>query len=138
METGPITIETVVKAPIEKVWEYYNAPEHITQWAFASDDWEATNAVNDLRVGGRFSTTMGAKDKSQSFEFGGTYSTVDEHALIEYDMDDTRHVSVAFTETTEGVKVTISFDPEKENSRDFQKAGWQAILNNFKRHTETN
>jgi hypothetical protein len=29
------------------------------------------------------------------------------------------------------------FDPEDENSAELQKAGWQAILNNFARHVSS-
>jgi uncharacterized protein YndB with AHSA1/START domain len=132
----PITIEAVINAPMAKVWEYWNAPEHIVQWAFASEDWEAPASSNDLRVGGKFTTTMAAKDKSASFEFEGTYTAVKEHKLIEYDMTDGRHVKAVFTQLPDGVKVVQSFDPENENPREMQRDGWQAILNNFKKHVE--
>lgn len=138
MNKNPITVEAVVKAPMAKVWEYYNSPEHIVQWAFASGDWEAPSAENDVRVGGRFKTTMAAKDKSVSFDFTGTYTDVKEYELIEYDMDDGRHAKVEFTEVPDGVKVIVTFDPENENSEGAQKSGWQAILDNFKKHTESN
>jgi uncharacterized protein YndB with AHSA1/START domain len=36
-----ITIETTINAPIEKIWEYWTAPEHITKWCNASDDWHS-------------------------------------------------------------------------------------------------
>lgn len=87
MERKPITIQTVINAPIEKVWEYWNSPDHITKWAFADDTWEAPHAENDVRTGGKFSTTMAAKDKSASFDFTGVYTEVKEHELIEYDME---------------------------------------------------
>lgn len=138
MNTSPITIQTVINAPMSKVWDCWNEPKHIEQWAFASDDWEAYGAENDLRSGGKFKTTMAAKDKSFSFEFGGTYTAVTEHALIEYDMDDMRHVKTEFTETAEGVQVVQTFDPEQENSTEMQREGWQAILNNFKKYVEDN
>ena|SRR5687768_17044244 len=131
-----ITVQTVVNAPTAKVWEYWNTPEHITGWAFASDDWEAPAAENDLRVGGKFKTVMAAKDKSESFDFAGTYTALKEQKLIEYDMSDGRHVKVAFEQTPEGVKVTETFDPENENSEDLQRSGWQAILDNFKKYAE--
>ena len=131
-----ITIETIVNAPIEKVWEYWNGPDHITKWAFGSDDWEASNAQNDLKVGGKFSTTMSAKDKSASFDFEGVYTVVKEHELIEYDMSDGRHVKIEFKETPDGVKVTETFDPEDENTEELQRNGWQAILANFKKYVE--
>ncbi len=136
MNKTPITIETTVNAPIEKVWEYWNSPEHIEKWAFADDTWEAYDAKNDLKTGGKFSTMMGAKDKSASFEFGGIYSNVEENKLIEYDMSDGRHVKIVFEETPDNTKITETFDPEQENDPESQKSGWQAILNNFKKHTE--
>jgi len=46
-EIKTITVETIVQAPMEKVWEFWTEPEHIVQWAFASDDWEAPTAEND-------------------------------------------------------------------------------------------
>lgn len=138
MDKSPITIQTTVTAPLQKVWEYWNSPEHIPQWAFASDDWEAYDASNDLKVGGKFSTIMAAKDKSAQFEFGGVYTVVDEPTRIEYDMSDGRHVSTQFSETPEGVTITQTFDPETENPRDMQQEGWQSILDNFKKHVENN
>ncbi len=131
-----ITVETIIKAPIEKVWEYWNEPRHIIKWAFASDDWEAPYAENDLRVGGTFKTTMAAKDKSASFDFAGVYTVVKKHECIEYDFGD-RHTKVEFIQTPEGVKVVEAFVPEKENSLELQRAGWQAILDNFRKYVES-
>lgn len=137
-EMKPITVETTINAPMETVWEYWNEPEHITSWAFASDDWEAPSAENDLRVGSKFKTTMSAKDQSESFDFTGTYTTVQRNQLIEYDIDDGRHVKVEFKKVPEGVKVVETFDPENENSEEIQRGGWQAILDNFKQYVESN
>lgn len=131
-----ITIETIIHAPAEEVWKHWSKPEHIVQWAFASDDWEAPHAENDLRVGGKFKTAMAAKDGSAGFDFTGTYTNVKEHELIEYEMDDGRHVRVEFTELPEGVKVIESFEPENENPEEMQRSGWQAILDNFKKYVE--
>lgn len=78
MNKNPISVETIVKAPIAKVWEYWNKPEHIVKWAFAADDWEAPAAENDIRTGGKFKTVMAAKDKSVSFDFAGIYTNVKE------------------------------------------------------------
>lgn len=133
---NPITVRTVVNAPVEKVWECWNRPEHITGWAFASDAWEAPAAENDLRVGGKFKTLMAAKDKSASFDFAGVYTQVKEHELIEYDMDDGRHVKVEFTGLPEGIQVTETFEPESTHPENMQRSGWQAILDNFKKYTE--
>jgi uncharacterized protein YndB with AHSA1/START domain len=136
MKQEPITITTTIKAPLEKVWQDWNSPDAITKWAFASDDWEAPTAENDLRTGGTFKTVMRAKDKSSSFDFTGTYTAVKEYGLIEYDMDDGRHVKTEFETTPEGVLVTQTFDPENKNPLGMQRQGWQSILNNFKKYTE--
>lgn len=137
MQNEMITIQALMYAPIETVWELWVNPKHITQWAFASDDWEAPYAENDLKVGGTFKTTMAAKDGSSQFDFAGSYTNIQENELIEYDLEDGRHVRVTFESTPGGTKITQAFDPEQENSRDLQRAGWQAILNNFKKHVES-
>ncbi|MCA9374393.1 SRPBCC domain-containing protein [Candidatus Peregrinibacteria bacterium] len=132
-----ITVQTTIKAPIEKVWECWNKPEHISNWAFAADEWEADAKENDLRVGGRFSTIMAAKDGSASFEFGGEYTLIKEYQQIEYIMDDGRKVQITFKPSSDSVEIIESFDPETQNEPEFQKQGWQAILNNFKKYTES-
>ena len=133
-----ITVEVTVNAPIEKVWKFWNEPEHITNWAFASEDWEAPFAENDLRTDGRFKTTMAAKDKSFSFDFTGTYTNVQNHESIAYTIDDGRKVSVTFKANGDATQITETFDPENENSEEMQRGGWQAILNNFKKYVENN
>lgn len=133
-----ITVETIVRAPIEKVWEFWTKPEHIVKWAFASDDWEAPHAENDVRVGGKFKTVMSAKDKSASFDFAGVYTNIRNYDLIEYDMSDGRHAKIDFKEISDGVKITTVFDPENENPLEMQHSGWQSILDNFKKYAESN
>ena len=140
METAEktITVETIVKAPVEKVWKYFNEPEHIKKWAFASDDWHAPYSENDLRKDGIFKTTMAAKDGSFSFDFGGIYSKVQENKLIEYKMDDGRKVQVKFSGKGNETTVTETFEPESQNPLEMQRGGWQAILDNFRKHAESN
>ncbi len=136
MNDNKITITTIVSSPIEKVWEYWNEPKHISGWAFASDDWMAEGKENDVKVGGKFKTTMSAKDKSASFDFEGEYTAVEKNKALEYVMSDGREVKIEFVETPEGVRVTETFDPENENPLDMQRDGWQSILDNFKKYTE--
>ncbi len=134
---APITVETTVNAPIGKVWESFTEPRHITQWCQASEDWHAPYADNDLRAGGQFKTTMAAKDGSFSFDFGGTYSEVKDQQRLAYQMSDQRKVEVDFVPVDGGVKVTETFDPEETNPVEMQKGGWQAILDSFKKYTES-
>lgn len=132
-----VTVEATVNAPVEKVWKSWSEPQHITKWCAASDDWHAPKAENDLRTGGTFSTRMEAKDGSFGFDFGGVYDNVKKNELIEYTMGDGRKVRVAFTPSGDTTKIVETFDAETTNPVDMQRTGWQAILDNFKRYTET-
>ena len=112
-----ITISAVVGGPIEKVWEYWIDPVHITIWNHASDDWECPRAENNLTVGGVFSATMAAKDGSFSFDFEGTYTEIILLKKIVYSMPDGRIVTVTFEVLSDSeTKVTEEFDPESENT----------------------
>ena len=133
-----ITVETVVAAPVSTVWQCWTEPEHITKWCFATEDWCAPVATNDVRVGGEFMTRMEARDKSAGFDFGGTYTVVEGEKQLEYVMngEGARKVSIHFSQEGEGCRVTETFEAENENSLDLQRAGWQSILENFRRYVE--
>ena len=130
-----ITIETLVRAPIDKVWRAYTSPEDIIQWNAASDYWHTTSSSVELRVGGIFSSRMEAKDGSFGFDFAGTYTKIIPNELIEYAFGD-RTASVQFMQTSDGVKVRITFVAETEHSVEEQEQGWQSILNKFASHVE--
>jgi uncharacterized protein YndB with AHSA1/START domain len=131
-----ITVETLVKANLDSVWDAWNTPDDIKQWNAASDDWHTTRSTVDLREGGKFSARMEAKDGSAGFDFEGTYTRIVPHRVIEYRMEDGREVNVQFTEAADGVLVRETFDAETENDPEVQRGGWQAILDNFARHVE--
>ena len=131
-----ITVETLVKAPIAKVWSAYTTPDDIKQWNAASEDWHTTSAAVDLREGGAFTSRMEAKDGSFGFEFAGTYTKIVPMELIAYSFGD-RVAVVEFVPGATGVCVRVTFDAETEHSVDQQRQGWQAILNNFAKHVES-
>lgn len=136
METKKITISTTVAAGVDKVWEYWTKPEHITKWNFASDDWQCPRAENDLRAGGKYNARMEAKDGSFGFDFEAVYDEVIDRKKITYTMGDGRQATTGFEDLGGQTKVTTSFDAEGVNDPEMQRAGWQAILDNFKKHTE--
>jgi uncharacterized protein YndB with AHSA1/START domain len=103
-----IIVETLVHAPLEKTWKAYVTPHDIEQWNAASDDWHTTKASVDLREGGHFSSRM----------------------------EGDRTVLVEFTQSDASTKVRTTFDAEGEQPLDQQRAGWQAILDNFGRFVE--
>ena len=131
-----ITVETTVAAPIDAVWQAWTTPADIMLWNAASDDWHTTKAQVDLRVGGAFSSRMEAKDGSMGFDFAGIYTRVETHKLLEARFGD-RSLVVEFMPTTNGVMVRETFDAETTHPAEFQRQGWQAILNNFARHVES-
>jgi len=133
-----ITDENTVNAPVSKVWDYWTKPEHITKWNNASDDWHTPWAKADFREGGTFTARMEAKDGSMGFDFGGVYDVIRPNEYIEYTIGDGRKVKVSFASQGNATKVTESFEAENTNSEELQRGGWQAILDNFKKYTESN
>jgi predicted 3-demethylubiquinone-9 3-methyltransferase (glyoxalase superfamily)/uncharacterized protein YndB with AHSA1/START domain len=132
-----VTVQTTVHAPIEKVWQFWTSPEHITQWNNASDDWHTPRAENDLRVGGSFNTRMESKDGSMGFDFTGTYQEVVENKSIEYTIEDGRKVQIHFSPVDNGTFVMETFETESMNPVEMQRQGWQAIMDNFKKYAES-
>jgi uncharacterized protein YndB with AHSA1/START domain len=140
METAQkqkITIEVLVKAPIEVVWTFWTTPANIIQWNNTFDDWHTPSAQNDLRAGGKFLFRMEAKDGSFGFDFGGVYDAVKTHESIAYTMGDGKRVEIRFTGSGTETRVVETFEAESQNSIEMQHDGWQAILNNFKKYAET-
>ena len=131
-----ITVETLVRANLNKVWDAWNSPEDIKQWNTAQEDWHTTHSTVDLREGGTFLSRMEAKDGSAGFDFEGTFTRVVPMKEIAYRMSDDREVQVEFVEQPGGVLVRETFDAETENSPELQRQGWQSILDNFGRYVE--
>lgn len=132
-----ISIETEVKASLTAVWNAWVTPEDITSWNYAIDEWYCPKAEIDLEVGGKFNYRMEAKDGSMGFDFEGTFTEINPQKSIRFELEDSRVVTVDFSESAEGVRVIETFDAEDENSAEQQKQGWQSILNNFKKHVES-
>lgn len=135
---NPLLVSVDINAPLKTVWNLYTDPQHITEWNQASPDWHTPKAENDLKTGGSFSYRMEAKDGSAGFDFGGTYDAVQPEDSFSYTMDDERKAVVSFVGTGKGTRIEVQFEPEGENPLEMQQAGWQAILDNFKKYAELN
>ena len=133
-----ITVRTSVIAPVETVWKHWTSPDSITQWNNASEDWHTAKASNDLRKDGKFSYRMEARDKSIGFDFEGVYYNVIVNKQIDYTLADGRKVKITFSNNGKTTDVIETFEAEEINSIDLQRNGWQAILDNFKKFTESN
>ena len=133
-----ITVEAIANAPVEKVWKAWNAPSDIVQWNTPDPSWHTPSSENDLRVGGKFKNRMEAKDGSFGFDFEGTYDKVEPDQEISYTMGDGRQATNLFTEQDGKTTIQTTFDAETQNDPEFQKQGWQSILNNFVKYVESN
>lgn len=138
MDHNRITVETAIEGDLNKCWDYWTLPDHITKWCAASDDWHCPKAVNDLKAGGKFVTTMAAKDGSIAFDFEGIYDRVEPQNYIAYTMSDGRKAEITFTSSGSKTHVSETFDPESQHPTEMQQAGWQAILDNFKKYVQNN
>lgn len=133
----PLIITTTINTSIEKVWDFYNSPEHIVNWNFAHESWHCPKSEVNFEVGGEFFNTMAAKDGSMSFVFHGTYTEIIPLQKIEYFIEDGRKVEVFFNEINENTtEIFTRFDPEHINPLEMQEQGWQSILDQFKTYTE--
>ena len=138
MDTTKITIQAVVAADRQKVWNCYTQPEHITKWNFATDTWHCPAASNDMRVGGKYLARMEAKDGSFAFDFEAVYNEIVDGEKFTYTMPDNREIQVSFEQTDDKTLVIVTFDPENENPVDLQRSGWQSILDNYRKYAEGN
>jgi uncharacterized protein YndB with AHSA1/START domain len=133
-----ITVQTTITASVSTVWECWIKPEHVTKWNFASDDWHCPKATSELEVNGEFHHIMAAKDGSSEFDFWGKFTQIEIEKQIQIELGDSRKVTILFeTKSDQTTLVTEHFEPENQNPLDLQKAGWQAILDNFKQYVET-
>lgn len=131
-----ISIEIEVDATPASTWQAWVTPTDITQWNFASDEWNCPTADIDLKIGGSFSYRMEAKDGSMGFDFEGEFTQVEPLKSIHYKLEDDRTVSIEFVEIANGTKLIETFEAEDENSAEQQKQGWLCILANFKNYVE--
>ncbi len=133
-----ITVKTNIDSSPEKVWNYWTAPEHITQWNFAIPEWHCPSAENNLVLGGTFTSRMEAKDGSMGFDYAGTYTRIKPKSLIGYALEDGRKVIVTFEQEGSSVTIVEIFEVEDINTLEQQRQGWQGILDNFKGYVENN
>ena len=133
LEKIQITVQTTINARVEKVWKLWTSPEHITKWNNASEDWHTPYAENDLQAGGKFLSRMEAKDGSMGFDLIGTYDFITTNESMEYTLGDDRKVSINFTSAGAQTSIIETFEAETTHPIEFQKGGWQSILDNFKK-----
>lgn len=133
----PITINAIIHADLETTWEFYVNPEHIIHWNFASEDWHCPKAINNLKIGEKFVYSMAAKNGEMSFDFSGLYTEIIPFQRISYTIEDGRRVNIILEAQENNTLFTITFEAENIHPRELQQQGWQSILDNFKKYTES-
>ncbi|MBV7539700.1 SRPBCC domain-containing protein [Acidovorax sp. sic0104] len=134
---APITVSVVLGCDAQRAWQAFISPAAIEAWNFASPAWCCPHAENDLRVGGAFCYRMEAKDGSMGFDFAGTFTEIVPHRRLRYALGEHREVVVEFIDLPAGrTEVRQTFTPDTTFPPDQQRAGWQAILDNYKVYVE--
>lgn len=131
-----VTVEVRVERSAAQAWDAFTDPDAVTAWNFAAETWHCPRAESDLRVGGTFNYRMEARDASAGFDFVGTFTEVRPRERLRYRLGDGRDVTVDFIAVGARTRVIETFTAEDAMPAEQQKAGWQAILDNFKRFVE--
>lgn len=136
-----ITISNIIKVPTKEVFDSYLNADDNRRWNTAGNGWTTGKTIIDSVVGKRWETEYVSPDRLNDFIFGGTYTEIIPFKKIGYAMNQAdkpiapqdRKVEVLFEELEDniGTKITVIFDAEDQHPLEFQKAGWQQILNNF-------
>ena len=129
-----ITIETVVHAPIDKVWAAWDHARRHRAVERRIRRLAHHESIRRPARRRRLFLRMEAKDGSMGFDFAGIYTKVVPNALIESSFGE-RTLQVEFVPGADGVTVRETFDAEETHSVE-QRSGWQAILDRFARHVE--
>lgn len=131
-----VSVQTIINAPIERVWDLWTLPEHIINWNNASADWHTSFVENNLKTGSKFKFTMALKDGSDGFDFEGIYTKIEKLSLIEYKLLDDRTANVRFEIEGDNVKLTETFEPTTIELAQVEEQFCAAIIQNFKNYVE--
>lgn len=131
-----VSVQTIINAPIERVWDLWTLPEHIMNWNNASADWHTPYVENNLKTGSKFKFTMALKDGSDGFDFEGIYTKIEKLSLIEYKLLDDRTANVRFEIEGNNVKLTETFEPTTIELAQVEEQFCAAIIQNFKNYVE--
>jgi uncharacterized protein YndB with AHSA1/START domain len=134
----PITVSVVVACSPARAWEAFTNPDAVMQWNFASHDWHCPAARNALHAGGGFCYRMEAKDGSMGFDYEGTFIELAPPKHLRLALGPDREVLVEFKETAQGTEVSQTFTPESTFPPEQQRAGWQAIMDNYRQYLAGN
>ena len=113
-----LELDRLLSAPPALVWRCWTEPDLICQW-FCPKPWQVSEAVIDLRPGGRFFTRMHGPD-GESFPNEGCFlEVVPQRKLVFTDMFGADYAPVAVPESGSGLSFSaiLTFTPEASGTR---------------------
>ena len=135
-----LRLETVLRAPRERVFAACVEPDELAQW-WGPAGFTAPCVDLDVRDGGRYRITM-QPPEGQAFHLRGRYSEVDPPRRLVYtfeweqpDPDDRRTVvTLSFHDELEGTKLVVDQRPFATEARyTLHEAGWAETLERLAR-----
>jgi uncharacterized protein YndB with AHSA1/START domain len=104
--TGELTYRRVHRAPPELLFDCMTTPEHLTNfWGPTGTVTPVENIVVDLRVGGRFETTMVNESDGNAYPMRAVYTEVDRPGRLgwtEPDVEGGMTTSITFNDLGDG------------------------------------
>lgn len=113
-----LELDRLLSVPPALVWRCWTEPDLICQW-FCPKPWQVSEAVIDLRPGGRFFTRMNGPD-GESFPNEGCFlEIVPQRKLVFTDMFGADYAPVAVLESGAGLSFSaiLTFTPEGSGTR---------------------
>ena len=102
-----LSLQKVIPAPIELVWDAWVKPEHIMLW-WAPKGMSIQVIEHDFRVGGKWKYSMPMPDGNE-FISEGTYLVIEPLKKIVTTAD--------FKPMTEGVEMHVEFEADGDNTK---------------------
>jgi uncharacterized protein YndB with AHSA1/START domain len=138
-EDRTLRMERTYDAPAQDVFDAWTSVEVLRRWWHAGHDWETTDALVDLRIGGAVRVVMRDPHKDVEYGGGGVYTEIDPPTRLAFtwiwDNDDRGQLIEIDLEESDG-RTTLSFthsglwDEEAVRSHE---DGWGKVFDNLAR-----
>jgi uncharacterized protein YndB with AHSA1/START domain len=136
-----LTIERLIAAPPERVFELWTDPEMLARW-WGPDGYEIPASAMDVRPGGRWRTTMRSPEGTLH-TVSGVYRTIDppRRLVFTWAWDDDKgvrghetEVTVTFQSAPGGTKLALTQQTfQNADQRARHEHGWQSSFNCLER-----
>lgn len=133
-----ITIERMIDAPIQRVFEAFVTPEDLVKWHNAGEGWQTPYAEVDAQVGGKITIGYADPEGKVVFDFTAYITELECPTRLAYRLGmeeviagDDRMVTIDFTKVGFGTKVVLELEIEMINDIELQRHGWTAHIDHL-------